>query len=723
MTDSVPTMKEHQPKEHHPHPLMVPFATALVTFSIICTLFVLRSLYLFYVTHKKKNIKRARKATTTGKKNGPIWGSDNGKNNNEENAIMTKIKLLLCFMGENGNPLLISAVVFTFLPYTSILNSSKLSTVDTTITNALGQDHHPLEKITVMTIASFMTFLIILFALLLFILHQLDHYDWFLELFSNSKKEAPVGSSDEMKIFNPYEDGTVGIDDMNHLRDGLVPSSNHDDVLRIIVTCPDSIKVSQGEIERREKLLTERETLIKERLSINGSEHSDVGGTVLGSSGGKDMTFNIDDVGGWDDNSDDEKDDNDGPLGESAEEKKERLRLKEAAENEAKEKKELAERVKAVSGRNVLAENIRLEGLDDNVIGQKWVEKELKEIGQWSIDDDDDDVSLRRNICMLKGRLNSGRLNTHPDLVKAIESNLIDQTYFRSTMSFRQRTGLLLEASMRVAHAGKSHRLACTLVEAVVMFRVGIPSVSNQKFVAHAHNMYRKQYGIRDAGDGVPKLALGDREVSTPGEKEVVTGDTLSIEVDVDRLHAEAFYKERVEKAKEQGIPPQVAMTGYREGWWLLIKCEKILTDSDKSKTKTKEGIIVEIEAAKERMKIRAKNLEVDQVFKDAEAGTRAKFADQIDSNVLLCAYPFIISNLGQKKGRVKVKCPAPEVPGTYDFHVTIKSQDFVGCDTEFKVRREVLDAAKVDRKGRKKDDEMVAVKGGKNDKEGKKAR
>ena len=77
-----------------------------------------------------------------------------------------------------------------------------------------------------------------------------------------------------------------------------------------------------------------------------------------------------------------------------------------------------------------------MEGIDDGVIGQKWVENTLAENGFWPPKDlgilegakfnyNGKKVSalehpgLRRNICMLMGRLNSMLLNTHPELCKS----------------------------------------------------------------------------------------------------------------------------------------------------------------------------------------------------------------------------------------------------------------------------------------------------------------
>jgi hypothetical protein len=74
-----------------------------------------------------------------------------------------------------------------------------------------------------------------------------------------------------------------------------------------------------------------------------------------------------------------------------------------------------------------------LEGIDEGVIGQKWVENILASKEAWPPKDlcflkDEmfdykgkkvsalDHPGLRRNICMIMGRINSLMLNTHPEL-------------------------------------------------------------------------------------------------------------------------------------------------------------------------------------------------------------------------------------------------------------------------------------------------------------------
>ena len=68
--------------------------------------------------------------------------------------------------------------------------------------------------------------------------------------------------------------------------------------------------------------------------------------------------------------------------------------------------------------------------------------------------------------------------------------------------------------------------------------------------------------------------------------------------------------------------------------------------------------------------------------------------------NKLIVGWPFVISNVAQKTGKVKILLPTPDEAGRYEFVVTIKSQEFLGDVEEFKM---VVDVAKGVEK--KKDD------------------
>ena len=108
-----------------------------------------------------------------------------------------------------------------------------------------------------------------------------------------------------------------------------------------------------------------------------------------------------------------------------------------AAKAKKEEKEKLAKQVAMASGKDEIAKNIKIEGLDDGVLGQAWVERTLEGIGQWPPKFDDsckvkdmtfaqgkktvsvlEHRAARRNLCMTLGRLNALKLNTHPGLRK-----------------------------------------------------------------------------------------------------------------------------------------------------------------------------------------------------------------------------------------------------------------------------------------------------------------
>ena len=74
-------------------------------------------------------------------------------------------------------------------------------------------------------------------------------------------------------------------------------------------------------------------------------------------------------------------------------------------------------------------------------------------------------------------------------------------------------------------------------------------------------------------------------------------------------------------------------------------------------------------------------------------------FAGESEENRLLNAWPFIISNIAQKEGKVNVSLKAPSAPGKYKFIIDIKSQEFLGCDQILSLEKEVLDKAEIERK------------------------
>jgi hypothetical protein len=195
---------------------------------------------------------------------------------------------------------------------------------------------------------------------------------------------------------------TVGLKDISYLASKLSPESKHLDILYAVASTPENIAYGLRAYHAKEKSRAER---IAEDLeeAKNGGKKTTIKKP--------DALFDVDDDGWADDDDEDDK-------------------AKLAAQTEKQEKKDREDLQKAVGKTKVL-----LEGLDDGVIGQKWVETTLSSNGVWppknlsmlegvKFDYDGKQVSaldhpgLRRNLCMITGRLNSMLLNSHPELCK-----------------------------------------------------------------------------------------------------------------------------------------------------------------------------------------------------------------------------------------------------------------------------------------------------------------
>ena len=184
--------------------------------------------------------------------------------------------------------------------------------------------------------------------------------------------------------------------DTKYLMATLGPESTHMDILLAIATTPENINLSQQMIDKIDEMRAE---LIAKRSGKNKKKAPDA--------------FSLDDDG-W--AADD--DDDDATKAAKAEEE-----VKEAA------KKQLAEATGTV--------DVPMEGLDEGVLGQNWVEQTLAAKGAWPPKDMRflvtkkfmykgklvsamDHPAVRRNLCFTMGRLNSMVLNTHTELCKYI---------------------------------------------------------------------------------------------------------------------------------------------------------------------------------------------------------------------------------------------------------------------------------------------------------------
>ena len=259
--------------------------------------------------------------------------------------------------------------------------------------------------------------------------------------------------------------------------------------------------------------------------------------------------------------------------------------------------------------------------------------------------------------------------------MEAGSKQLVDQTYFKGSMEFRGRCALLLEAALRTAVALKSKKLTGTIVETVALFKIGCHSNQTEWF----DGVMQKSYQC------LPRLEIKDPSVETPGENEVATGDTAHMTVEMTRLHAEAFTRQKIAMFQKQGIPPQVALQTYREGWWFLIHGERLSGSGDLSKD--------EVE------------IKTDGLLQAVDSSIVSRFNEAPFQERLISAWPMVVQNVAQKTGKVHIVFPIPSVPGKYKFTVDVKSQDFLGADKDFAVEVDVVDVKTVKRKPKEEKD------------------
>ena len=246
-------------------------------------------------------------------------------------------------------------------------------------------------------------------------------------------------------------------------------------------------------------------------------------------------------------------------------------------------------------------------------------------------------------------------------------------------MEYRQRAGMLLEACLRVAISLQSYRLAKTIIEAVCMFKIGVVQPTSPDKIGWFNSVMTKQYG---GPAGLPRLAISQQKISGDEGDEIATGDKISLIMEMDRPHAELFTRAKIAMCQKQGIPPQVGLQTYREGWWLLLRQVKLDDPGNTPKADLPDSPLVKL-------------LKAEEI---------AKYDAETDLNRLVTAWPIVVQNISQKSGRVKIQLKAPSVPGKYKFVVAIKSQEFLGADQEFSLECNVVDASTVVRAPKEED-------------------
>lgn len=258
-------------------------------------------------------------------------------------------------------------------------------------------------------------------------------------------------------------------------------------------------------------------------------------------------------------------------------------------------------------------------------------------------------------------------------------------------MEYRKRTIVLLEAALRIIGSTRSYKLYKTLVECYTMFKIGTPSVSSPEIISNYQKMYEKTF---DGPKGVPRIIISKLEISTPAPDnstdannnnnnnniEIAAGDTTALELELHRVHGENFMKQKIAMAVKQGIPPQIALQTFREGWWILLRCEKLNDSSSSSNA--------------------GEFIDQHPILAKMSSDIKDKFKQETNDNLLINAWPFMVSNMKQLVGKVKVRFIAPKVPGSYKFYIDVKSQEYLGCDQTFTLEREILEKKKEDGEG-----------------------
>lgn len=246
--------------------------------------------------------------------------------------------------------------------------------------------------------------------------------------------------------------------------------------------------------------------------------------------------------------------------------------------------------------------------------------------------------------------------------MEAASKEKIDPSYFRGSQEYRHRCAILLEAVLRTAVGLRNYKIAAAVLDAVTVFKIGCESPDKIEWF---NDIMTKQYGT------LPRLTISNvsLENSQP-VPEMACGDVLAMSLDLTREHAEAFTRQKIAMFQKQGIPPQIGLSQYREGWWYFLRAERLDGETDVSTLPiNKDGILSKVDD------------------KDLERFRNTPYEDR-----LLTAWPMIVQNVAQKGGKVKINFKCPTVPGKYKFTVNVKSQEFLGADQDFSVEADLVD-------------------------------
>lgn len=255
----------------------------------------------------------------------------------------------------------------------------------------------------------------------------------------------------------------------------------------------------------------------------------------------------------------------------------------------------------------------------------------------------------------------------HEIIAEAASKQKVDQTYTRTSQEFRNRITLLLEATLRMAVTLKSYSLALTVIQAVQMFKIGC--YANQK----------EWYGklMIQTYQCLPRLRIQNVVVETKGGEKMATRDPSSIQLDLVRVHAEAFTKHNFLMFQQQGIDPRMALRSYREGWWFFLRAEPM--DGNEGETDP------------------MMDIQPTGMLQLVDETTLNKFRTAPFQDRLVTAFPVVVQNVAQVMGKIRIPFLAPSVPGKYKMTTSVQSQEFLGADQEFSFDVRVWDASTVE--------------------------
>lgn len=340
--------------------------------------------------------------------------------------------------------------------------------------------------------------------------------------------------------------------------------------------------------------------------------------------------------------------------------------------------------IQRMAGQNATSLSaVKLEGVDEGVLGIDWVLSVLKSSGAWppkvdcltpgkdtyvrSSSGEGDPLAspaVRRNMILMVARMNSLALNTHPALMSAARENKIDGRYFQESLKFRMKVSLLLEACLRVAMAEKNADLARTIVETVAMYKIGVKDPTKESSIAWFQRTIQAQYGPGN----VPSIKVHKSEIFTDDEDEVACNDTCTLSVEMERTHAAAFTSKKAEMIRKQGLDVKEQLSKYREGWWFVVSSTCL------KREKVGSGV---------------KGAALNKLLSDYESS-------EVEQERLLFAHPVIVQSIDKKDLEIEMKFKAPPSPGSYKIRVDIKSQEFLGCDFTKDIIVNVVDEASV---------------------------